>query len=121
MINSVITNNISRTPYPARSLRGDAALFAFVPDWAAVEACPETLDPEGDADPSTAPEPDPVVPFVDDLEFLSAKVGNVMSLSAYGWEMLSAVAKGTTAWKADLIAGAYLMNSDMVKLSNRER
>jgi hypothetical protein len=34
---------------------------------------------------------------------------------------LSAVAKGTTAWKADLIAGAYLMNSDMVKLSNRER
>lgn len=31
--------------------------------------------------------------------------------------MLSAVAKGTTAWKADLIAGANLMNSDMVKLA----
>jgi hypothetical protein len=55
-----------------------------VPDWTAVEACPETLDPEGDADPSPAPEPDPIVPFVvvDDLEFLSANVGKVMSLLA---------------------------------------
>lgn len=84
MIKSVVTNSVPKTPYPARSLRGDAALFAFVPDWAAVEACPEALDPEGDADPSPAPEPDPVVPFVvvDDFEFLSANVGKVMSLSA---------------------------------------
>jgi hypothetical protein len=80
----VITNNIPSAPYPALSLRGDAPLFAFVPDWTAVEACPETLDPEGDADPSPAPEPDPIVPFVvvDDLEFLSANVGKVMSLLA---------------------------------------
>jgi hypothetical protein len=67
---------------PALSLLGDAPLLAFVTDWTAAEACPETPDPEADA--VSPPEPEALVPFVvvDDFEFLSANVGKVMSLSA---------------------------------------
>jgi hypothetical protein len=69
-------------------------------------ACDDMFKALGAVVDDPDPDPDP------DTTWLN--VGNVTPLSAYGWEMLKAVAMGTTCLKADLMAGAYFMNSPMV-------